>query len=121
VTCAHVFADLSGIPAQRLDDAGDLGGLLLAAANAAGLHPTAPPILQTSPDGTTAVLACRGGHVALHAVPDAGVCFADLAAISAAHPQRGLDVIIRRLAAQSVHTDARRRGSSPTPAQPERP
>jgi S-adenosylmethionine/arginine decarboxylase-like enzyme len=120
VTCAHVFADLSGIPAHRLDDARDLGALLLAAANAAGLHPTAPPLLETSPEGTSAVLVCRGGHVALHAVPQTGVCFADLAAISAAHPQRGLDVIIRRLAAQTVRTDARQRGGSATAAHPER-
>lgn len=119
MTCAHVFADLSGIPGPRLADARDLGALLLAAANAAGLHPVAPPLLQTGPDATTAVLACRGGHVALHAVPDAGVCFADLATVATANPQRGLDVIIRRLAARTVRTDARRRGGTAA-AHPER-
>jgi S-adenosylmethionine decarboxylase len=116
----HVFADLSGLPADRLTDAQGLGALLLAAANAAGLHPTAPPLLQAGPDGTTAVLACRGGHVALHAIPAAGVCFADLAALAATHPQRGLEVIIRRLAAQTVRTDGRRRGGGATASPPER-
>jgi S-adenosylmethionine decarboxylase len=118
MTCAHVIADLSGIAAQRLSDPRDLGALALAAANAAGLNPAAPPVLQSGPDGTTAVLACRGGHVTLHALPDLGVCFADLAALTVANPQRGLEVIIRRLAATSVRTDVRRRGA--VPAQSER-
>jgi S-adenosylmethionine/arginine decarboxylase-like enzyme len=119
VTCDHVFADLSGVAASRLSDAQGLGALLLSAATAAGMSPAAPPVVQAGPRGVTAVLACHGGHVAIHALPDAGLCFADLAAVGAAHPQRGLDVLIRRLAARDVRTEARRRGPAPA-SHPER-
>ena len=121
MTCEHAFADLSGVAASRLSDAQGLGALLLAAANAAGLHPAAPPFVQAGPHGVSAVLVCHGGHVAIHAVPDAGLCFADLAALGAAHPQRGVGVIIRRLAARDVHTEARHRGPAAHPSQMERP
>ncbi len=119
MSCDHVFADLSGVAASRLSDAQALGSLLLAAANAAGMSPAAPPVVQAGPRGVTAVLACHGGHVAIHALPDAGLCFADLAALGATRPQRGLDVVIRRLAAHDVRTDARHRGPAPA-SHPER-
>lgn len=111
MSCDHVFADLSGVAVGRLSDAQGLGALLLSAANAAGMS----PVVQAGPRGVTAVLACHGGHVAIHALPDAGLCFADLAAVGAARPQRGLDVVIRRLAGRDVRTDARRRGPAPAP------
>lgn len=116
MTLEHVTADLGGIPAGRLADAQALAGLLLAAANAAGLNPAGPPAVRAGPEGLAAVLVCHGGHVALHALPDAGLCFADVAGLDAARPQRGLDVIIKRLGARDVRTDARRRGPVvPTP------
>ena len=116
MTFEHVFADLGGIPADRLTDPQALSGLLLSAANAAGLNPAGPPTVLTGPQGVTAVLVCHGGHVALHAAPaSAGrgegvLCFADVAGVAAAQPQRGLDVIIKRLGALQVRTDTRRRG-----------
>jgi S-adenosylmethionine/arginine decarboxylase-like enzyme len=105
----HAFADLGGIAATRLSDGTELTGLLLAAANAAGLHPAAPPVVRTGPRGVSAVLLCHGGHVALHGLPDAGLCFADVAG-GGTLPQRGLEVIIKRLGAREVRTDTRRRG-----------
>ena len=108
----HVCADLSGVSGSRLSDTQGLGALLLAAENAAGMHPVVPPVVQSGPHGVAAVLACHGGHVAIHALPDAGVCFADIAAVGAGQPQRGLDVVIRRLAAREVRTDARQRGAA---------
>ncbi|HKC48849.1 MAG TPA: S-adenosylmethionine decarboxylase [Gemmatimonadales bacterium] len=108
-SCEHVFADLGGIAPGRLSDAQALGALSLAAANAAGLHPAAPPIAQAGPNGVVIALACHGGHVAIHALPETGICFADVAAVGKAQPQRGLDVIIRRLDARDVRTDARHR------------
>ena len=119
MTCEHVFADLGGVAASRLSDAQGLGALLLAAANAAGMNPAAAPVVQAGPHGVAAVLTCHGGHVAIHALPDAGLCFADLAAIGSGHPPRGLDVIIRRLAARDVRTDARRRGPAAQPSHQE--
>ena len=111
----HVFADLSGIPGDRLGDPQALSGLLLAAANAAGLNPADPPVVKTGTTGTTALLVCRGGHVALHAVPADGVCYADIAGLGpegAIQPARGLEVIVKRLGAREVRTSSRG-GASP--------
>jgi S-adenosylmethionine/arginine decarboxylase-like enzyme len=107
----HAFADLGGVPANRLGDAQGLAGLLLAAANAAGLSPAHPPVVKSGPRGIAAALVCHGGHVALHGIPDEGLCFADIAGFGAVHPQRALEVIVRRLGARDVRTDSRRRGS----------
>lgn len=110
MTFDHVFADLGGIPAERLNDGAALAGLLIAAANAAGLHPQTPPTAASGPNGVTVALVCPGGHLALHAVPAAGLCFADVAGPGGTYPRRGLDVIIKRLGAREVRTDDRRRG-----------
>jgi len=96
VTFEHVFADLGGIPANRLTDPQGLAGLLLAAANAAGLNPANPPVVTLGPRGVSAALVW--------------LCFADLAGVGGTLPQRGLEVIIKRLGAREVRTDARRRG-----------
>jgi S-adenosylmethionine/arginine decarboxylase-like enzyme len=113
MSCEHLFVDLSGVTPSRLIDPQDLGALALAAANAAGLHPAAPPTVQASPRGTSAVLACHGGHVAIHALPDEGLCYADVATVGTAQPQRALDVIVRRLAPREVRTDTRHREPAP--------
>ena len=109
MTFEHAFADLGGVAAARLDAAG-LSAVLLSAANAAGMNPAAPPAVHAGPQGLAAVLVCHGGHVALHAVPESGQCFADVAGVGAVHPQRGLDVIVKRLGARDVRSDVRRRG-----------
>ena len=41
-------------------------------------------------------LLCHGGHITLHAAPAEGLCFVDVAGLGGTHPQRGLDVIIKR-------------------------
>jgi S-adenosylmethionine/arginine decarboxylase-like enzyme len=113
VSFAHAFADLSGIPGDRLSDPQALSGLLLAAANAAGLNPADPPVVKSGITGTTALLICRGGHVALHAVPAEGLCYADIAGLGAegsgrsVQPSRGLEVIVKRLGAREVRSAAR--------------
>jgi S-adenosylmethionine decarboxylase len=121
VTFEHVFADLGGIPANRLSDAQGLAGLLLAAANAAGLSPANPPVVKTGPQGVSGALVCHGGHVAVHGLPDMGLCFADVAGVSGALPRRGLEVIIKRLGAREVRTDARHRGPVTHAIHPEGP
>lgn len=110
MTFEHVSADLGGIPAPRLADRQGIAGLLVAAANAAGLNPVGAPLVELGPRGLSAALLCHGGHVALHAVPEVGLCFADLAGMGGALPQRGLEVIIKRFGAREVRTAARRRG-----------
>ncbi len=121
MTFEHVFADLGGIPANRLTDVQGLAGLLLAAANAAGLNPANPPIVKLGPRGVSAALLCHGGHVTVHGLPEAGLCFADVAAAGGALPQRGLEVIIKRFGAREVRTDARRRGPVTQVIHPEGP
>ncbi|PYO76014.1 MAG: hypothetical protein E6K55_08810 [Gemmatimonadetes bacterium] len=100
MTFEHVFADLGGIPANRLTDAQGLAGVLLAAANAAGLNPANPPVVKIGPKGVSA---------------------ADVAGLSGALPQRGLEVIIKRFGAREVRTDARRRGPVTQAIHPEGP
>lgn len=121
------------MPADRLADSAGLAGLLLAAANAAGLSPAHPPVVQLGPRGLSAALVCHGGHVSLHGLPDAGWCFADVAGMGAeangaggiggggggATPQRGLDVIIKRLGARHVRTATRRRNPMTQATHPE--
>jgi S-adenosylmethionine/arginine decarboxylase-like enzyme len=75
-----------------------------------GLSPAAPPVVKAGPKGVAALLLCHGGHVALHALPEEGLCFADIAGLGTVHPQRGLEIIVRRLGAREVRTDQRRRG-----------
>jgi S-adenosylmethionine/arginine decarboxylase-like enzyme len=116
----QAFADLGGVPPDRLRDPQGLAGLLLAAANAAGLNPVTPPTVTAGPQGVGVALMCHGGHITLHAVPDEGLCFADVAGFGGAQPQRGLDVIIKRLGAREVRTDARRRGPVIGTLDPER-
>jgi len=106
----HAFADLGGVAPERLSDPQGLAGLLLAAANAAGLHPVTPPAITAGPKGVSVALLCEGGHITLHAAPDEGLCFVDVAGLGGTNPQRGLDVIIKRLGACEVRSDARRRG-----------
>jgi S-adenosylmethionine/arginine decarboxylase-like enzyme len=121
LTFEHVFADLGGIPAHRLSDPQELAGLLLAAGNAAGLNPANPPVVKLGPRGVSAALVCHGGHVVIHGLPDVGLCFADLAGVGGALPRRGLEVIIKRLGAREVRTDARRRGPVTQAIHPEGP
>lgn len=105
VSLEQLSADLDGIPADRLNDVQGVAGLLLAAANAAGLNPASPPAGKVGPQGVGAVLLGHGGHVLLHAVPAAGVCFVDVAGGGGMHPQRGLDVVTRRLGARQVRIE----------------
>jgi len=116
----HVFADLGGIAPARLADSQGLAGLLLAAANAAGLNPVTPPAVTSGPQGVGVALLCHGGHITMHATPDEGLCFVDVAGLGGTHPQRGLDVIIKRLGAREVRTDALRRGPVIGTLNPER-
>jgi S-adenosylmethionine/arginine decarboxylase-like enzyme len=121
VTFAHASGDLSGVPGSRLTDEQALAAALLAAAGAAGLSPAAPPIAKSGPRGVAAILLCHGGHVSLHALPEAGRCFADVAGLGQIQPQRGLDVLAKRLGAREMRSDARRRGPVGQPLEPERP
>ncbi len=108
----HLSADFGGIDAAKLADQSALAGVLLAAANAAGLSPAEAPSITTGAQGVSAVLSCHGGYITLFALPDDGLCFIDVAVVegSASPIQRACDIVARRLTAREIRTEIRRRG-----------
>jgi S-adenosylmethionine/arginine decarboxylase-like enzyme len=120
LTFDHLFADLGGVPGGKLSDTEALSAVMLAAANAAGLSPAHPPVVKTGPQGVSAMLLCLGGHVAIHAVPDDGVCHVDVASLrGGGTAQRSIELIAKRLGARETRTDHQRRGLRSAPQGPE--
>jgi S-adenosylmethionine decarboxylase len=98
--------ELTAISGARLADANGLSAIVVAAAGAVGMPPLGPPIVRESPGGVAIALLCRDGHIALHTVPDEGLCFVAVVARAPVDVDRGVDVISRGLA-----RDSGRRGS----------
>ncbi len=99
----HLIAELTGIASAQLHDAALLGGLLIAAAGAAGLHATAPPMLRSDAlRGVDALLLLEGGHATLHAEAHRRTLLVDLLVPEPAELERALDVLTRRLAPTGV-------------------
>jgi S-adenosylmethionine/arginine decarboxylase-like enzyme len=94
---SHAFAELSGIADPRLADEGALAALAVAAGGAIGLTPHGPPLARTGPRGIAVSLLGHGGHIVIHATPDAGRCLVDILAPAPGLPERGLEVLARRL------------------------
>ncbi len=90
--------ELSGISGARLADAKGISSVVVAAAGAVGMPPLGPPIVRESPGGVDIVLLCRDGHIALHTVPDQGLCFVAVVARAPVDPGRGVEVVSRGLA-----------------------
>ena len=90
--------ELTAISGARLADANGLSALAVAAAGAVGMPPLGPPIVRESPSGVAVALLCRDGHIALHTVPDEGVCFVAVVARAPVDVDRGVEVISRGLA-----------------------
>lgn len=103
----HQLAQLSGVPGERLRDPQGLAALLLAAANAAGLNPTEPPAQRRGPHGIGVAVICPNGHVALYTAPDEGQCCAAVGGFAPVQPQRGIAVIVKRLAPREVRHEGR--------------
>lgn len=97
---AQEFDAVSG---ARLADAGGLSAIVVAAAGAVGMPPLGPPVVRESPGGVAVVLLCRDGHIALHTVPDEGLCFVTVVARAPVEVGRGVDVIGRGLARDASH------------------
>lgn len=108
---AHLAADFVGVPAEQLEDASLLSGLLIAAAGAAGFSAVGMPLVHERPDGSiVAVLLLDGAHMALHAVPARELLLLDILAAGAGESRKALDVFARRLSARKMHSEVRRRG-----------
>src|SRR5581483_599973 len=67
---SHLTAEFIGVPTEQLRDTTLLGGLLIAAASAAGFSLSGVPNVREHPSGgVSAVLLLENGHIALHSVP----------------------------------------------------
>ena len=96
---AHHASEFAGLPGGKLADQETLSGVVIAAASAIGLNAFGPPTVRSGPHGVAVCLTCHGGHIAVHTVPELGVCFVDIVARPPAALGRGIDVIARRLGA----------------------
>jgi S-adenosylmethionine/arginine decarboxylase-like enzyme len=108
---AHLAADFIGVPSEQLQDAALLGGLLVAAAGAAGLPGTHPPTVHARADGDiSAALILDGAHIIIHAFPQRRVLLFDVLAPTSHDFRKALDVFARRLTASEIHSNTRPRG-----------
>lgn len=99
----HVMAELSGIPELRLRDRALLGGLLIAAAGAAGVHTASAPMLQLHDDrGIDGLLMLECGHIAVHAFAERHILLVDVFAPEPAAFDKAVAVFTRRLSPASV-------------------
>ena len=108
---AHLTAEFHGVTGEQLRDAALLGGLLIAAASAAGFSTIGVPTVKQQPgDGVSAILLMPSAHIALHSVPDQGTLLFDIVGLASHDFRRALDVFARRLSARDIKSDLRGRG-----------
>lgn len=108
---AHLVAEFADVPEGWLDDGPRLGGLLVAAAGAAGLHALGAPFVRTAGvHGVDAMLLLEGGHAALHALRRRRAVLVDLLAPAEHDLSRAYDVLARRLAGSTVQAEQLLRG-----------
>ncbi len=108
---AHLVAEFADVPEELLGDGTRLGGVLVAAAGAAGLHALGAPFVRTSgAHGVDAMLLLEGGHAALHSVPSRSVILVDLLAPVRYDLIPAFDVLARRLAPAGVRAERLLRG-----------
>src|SRR3954462_7584955 len=94
----RLSTELSGIPAEHLRNVEMIGGLLIAAAGAAGFNSLGVPISRTRPDGACDLaLLLDQAHLVVHALPEQGLLVIDLFAPAPHDLGKALDVFIRRL------------------------
>ena len=107
----RLSAELSGIPAEHLRNVEMIGGLLIAAAGAAGFNSLGVPISRSRPDGASdAALLLDQAHLVVHALPEQGLLVIDLFAPAPHDLGKALDVFTRRLNPVKVTPDPRKRG-----------
>jgi S-adenosylmethionine/arginine decarboxylase-like enzyme len=110
-TYSHLIADMVGVAQPALRDAATLGGLLIAAAGAAGFTAIGAPVVRQLPsEGIAAVLLLDGCHIALHSVPDRGLLLLDVLAHQSGDARKALEVFARRLAPREIRSEVRARG-----------
>jgi S-adenosylmethionine/arginine decarboxylase-like enzyme len=108
---AGLTAEFHGVSGDHLRDAALLGGLLIAAASAAGFSTIGVPTVRKHPgDGVSAMLLMPSAHIALHSMPERGTLLFDIVGPASHDFRRALDVFARRLSARDVKSDLRGRG-----------
>jgi len=108
---AHLAAEFHGVSGEHLRDTALLGGLLIAAASAAGFSTIGvPTVRKQTGDGVSAILLMPGAHIALHSLPDQGTLLFDIVGPASHDFRRALDVFARRLSARDIKSDLRGRG-----------
>ncbi len=108
---AHLVAEFRGVDQEWLADGSRLGGLLVAAAGAAGLHALGAPLVRTSGvHGVDAMLLLEGGHAALHALGAQRVVLVDLLAPLPHDLEPAFEVLSRRLSRRDVRAERLLRG-----------
>ncbi len=109
----HLTADFIGAPALQLADQSFISGILVSAAGAAGMKASGAPLVIVHPDeGLSVILPLDGCHMSMHTMPAQELAIVDVIARAPRDPQRALDVITRRLSAQTVHVERRTRGTA---------
>ena len=110
-THSHLTADFKGVPAEQLRDATLLGGLLIAAASAAGFSLSGIPSVREHPNGgMSAVVILENGHITIHSVPSHQALLLDVVAPASHDFRKAMEVFSRRLTAKDIKTDTRGRG-----------
>ena len=106
----HIVADFVGVPANQLADRTLVGGLIVAAAGAAGMNaPGVPTMRQRHAGGIAAVLLLDDCHITVHAIPERELLLLDVLAPITIDATRAIDVFARRLTARHVHKESRER------------
>jgi S-adenosylmethionine/arginine decarboxylase-like enzyme len=111
----HRTADFTGVSPALLRDSSVIGGLLVAAAGAAGLSAVVPPVMRPrGADGVTGVLwlDADGGHLTVHTFPEREMLLLDVLAVESRDTDKAIDVFVRRVAAKEVHRSKRTRGQA---------
>lgn len=95
----HLLSHLTDLPSARLHDTAALSAAAIAAGAALGLMTHGTPVVREGPQGAAIALLAQGGHVILHTDLSTGLCLVDIVVPHATAPERGLEVMIRRLGA----------------------
>ena len=96
---SHHITELTNLSGARLAEEASLAAVTIAAASAIGLVPYGTPTTKSGPRGTSVALLAHGGHIVLHASPEAGSCVVDLVTPGPMDPKKALEILIRRLSA----------------------
>ena len=107
----HVLADFIGVAQKQLRDTSFLGGLLIAAAGAAGFNSIGTPVTrQREGDTLSMVLILDDSHILLHAYADRELLLLDTLCAPPRDGRKVLDVFVRRIVSREHRSVERARG-----------